>query len=123
MAKKKSPVLRLFVAMLIGLFVIETMIELTTGTTLIGGRNGIFVSRPHSNLKTVNTPMKESGRTTRETDIHEFPDLNSMKVGSIKVDTSLRIIGKTTVGKEAWYQLQRFGGKIGYVYAGDVKIK
>lgn len=123
MAKKKSPALRLLVAMIIGLFVIEVMIELSTGTTMWGGRNGLFVSRPYADAKIVNTPMQGSMRIIRATDIYETPTLQARKVGILKVGTRLRIVGKTTVDKNIWYQVDRFGGKIGYISADAVVIK
>ena len=115
MAKKKSPILRLFIAMIIGLFVIEMMIELSTGRTMLGGRNGIFISQIHINATMVNSEMKARVRVITATDIYENPLLSSRKVGVLKVGTKLSITGKTTVGKKVWYQVQRFGGKIGYV--------
>ncbi|MBT4932319.1 MAG: SH3 domain-containing protein [Rhodospirillaceae bacterium] len=115
MAKKKSPALRLFIAMAIGLFVIEMMIELSTGTTMLGGRNGIFISKTNFDATMVNSKMKARVRVITATDIYENPVLSSRTVGVLKVGTKLSIIGKTTVGKKVWYQIQRFGGKIGYV--------
>jgi hypothetical protein len=123
MAIQQASFFRLLIAMIIGLFVIEVMIELTTGTTLMGGRDGIFISRPNVDTTTLNTPMEARGRTIRDTNIHEFPFPQSSKVGKIMNDTNLRIIAKTSVGKVDWYQMLRFGGKVGYVPASDVEIR
>ena len=123
MTSQKFPALRIFTAMIIGLFIIETMIELSTGTTLMGGRNGIFISQPHSDAKTVNTPMNASALIIADTDIRETPSLTARKVGKLEAGIKLSVIGKTTVGKKVWYQVQRFGGKIGYLSADSVRIK
>jgi len=123
MARKESPILRLFIAMIIGLLIIETAIEFSTGTTLMGGRTGLFIGSPHSNSKTLNTPMKTTGRVTKATDIRDTPAFEARKVGILEVGTTLNIVGKTTVDKEVWYQVQRFGGKIGYVNADTLIVK
>lgn len=123
MEKTKSPYLRLLMAMLIGMFIIEMMIELSTGTTLWGGRNGIFISHTYSNAKIVNTPLQATGKIIATTNIHDGPSFNAGKVGKLAIGKRLRIIGKTTVDKDTWYQIQRFGGKIGYVWGEHITIK
>lgn len=121
--KKKSPILRLFLAMFIGLFIIETMIELSTGTTLMGGRNGIFISPSHPNAKIDTIAMKARGRIITATDIHDGPFFDTRTVGKLEVGATVRVLGKTTADREVWYQMQRFGGKIGYISANTVAVK
>ncbi len=121
--KKKSPILRLFMAMFIGLFIIETMIELSTRTTLLGGRNGIFISPLHPNAKIDTIAMKASGQIIEATDIHDGPFFDTRKVGTLEIGATVRVLGKTTADREVWYQMQRFGGKIGYISANTMTVK
>jgi|GEM_PF-5392907 len=121
--KKKSPILRLFLAMVIGLLVLEVMIEVSAGRNLIGGRNGIFIRYSASTDKIVDSPMKARVRVIQKSNIYDQPSLQSQKVGKLGVGDKLIIIGKTTVNKkDVWYRTQRFGGKIGYVH-GNVVAK
>ena len=114
--KKKSTILRLFLAMAIGLFVLEVMIEASTGTNLIGGRNGIFIRYSASTDKIVNSPMKANVRVLQKSSIYDQASLQAQKVGKLEVGDKLRIIGKTTLNRQdIWYQVQRYGGKTGYV--------
>jgi hypothetical protein len=121
--KKKSPIVRLIMAMFIGLLVLEVMIELSAGRSLIGGRDGIFISESKSalsNAEIVNTPMREDVRVIQATDIRELPTLFASKVGKLDHGAELQIVGLTTVNEEIWYQVQRFGGKIGYIPGNSV---
>ena len=114
--KKKSTILRLFLALAIGLFVLEVMIEASTGTNLIGGRNGIFIRYSASTDKIVNSPMKANVRVLQKSSIYDQASLQAQKVGKLEVGDKLRIIGKTTLNRQdIWYQVQRYGGKTGYV--------
>lgn len=110
--------LRIIVAMFIGLLVLEIMIELSAGVTLMGTRDGLFISRPKSvlgNAKVVHTKERTKLRVVKATDIREIPSLKAARVGKLPVGETFTAIGKTTVDGELWYKVQRFGGKIGYI--------
>ncbi len=113
-------------AMAFGLLIIEVMVELSAGITLIGGKDGLFISRSESalgNAKIVNTPLRIDVRVIQTTDIREQPTLHANKVGKLESGTKLRTAGKTTVNDEVWYQVTRFGGKIGYIPGNTVLKK
>ncbi|MBL6931298.1 MAG: SH3 domain-containing protein [Rhodospirillales bacterium] len=122
---KKKPLLRLIIAMFVGLFVLELMIELSAGRNLVGGRDGVFISESKfalSSAEVVNTPMRADVRVIQPTDIRELPTLFANRVGKLEFGTEMQAVGMTTVNEEVWYQVQRFGGKIGYV-PGNTVIK
>ena len=123
---KKKPIVRLVMAMVIGLLVLEVMIEISAGRNLIGGRDGLFISESTfalSNAEVIHTPMKADVRVVQPTDIRELPTTFASKVGKLDFGTELRIEGKTTVDEEVWYRVQRFGGKIGYIPASSVVVQ
>ncbi len=126
MTKGNSSILRLIMALIIGLLVLEIMIELSAGTTLFGGKNGIFISHSRSvlsNAKITHVEMRANGRAIADTDIREQPTVHAGRVGKVAAGDEFRIVGMTRVDEDVWYQVQRFGGKTGYIHGQSVISK
>lgn len=120
---KRHPVWRLLIAMYVGLLTIEIVLELTAGMTLMGDRNGIFIREPLHKAKIENSELNADGKVLQTTDIRERPFLSANRVGKLERGMQLRLVGQTMVDDALWYQVQRFGGKIGYVYGNVVFIE
>jgi len=107
------------------LLALETMVELGFDATLIGTGNGIFInsgSKTLANVKIVNTPMRATASVVRDCHILSDPHAEAGKVGTLRAGSSVMIVGKTEVKGEIWYQTLRFGGRVGYVAAEDLRL-
>lgn len=120
---RKMPIIRLIGSLFIFLLMLEVMIETIANRTLWGGRNGLFISYAEDALyqaEIVNTELSETAQVIMSVPIREQPALFADKVGKIERGTELRLVGMTTVNEEVWYQVLRFGGKIGYIPGNSV---
>lgn len=112
---KRNPIVRLVLAMFIGLFVLEVILETTAGISLMGGRNGIFIREPEHKATIVHSDLNADGKVLQATDIRDQPSMTANRVGKLERGVQLRLIGKTLVDEAPWYRVERFGGKIGFV--------
>jgi TRAP-type mannitol/chloroaromatic compound transport system permease large subunit len=61
-------------------------------------------------------PMDENMVAVKTANIRSQPSINSGKVGTMLLGTSVAVTGKALVGEKTWYRVDRPGGRSAFVY-------